>query len=78
MAALTPDVERISKIAATRGGLTRLSERSGVPYTTLKDWERRGFRPPAVDAFERVAEAATAIEAAAEADQADPQPSAAA
>jgi hypothetical protein len=44
--------------AADEQGLPELSKRSGIPYTTLMDWRRHGWRPRAVQVLERLAEAA--------------------
>jgi len=44
--------------AAKKVKLTELARRSGVPYTTLRDWEKKGWRTPHIDAFEDVAKAA--------------------
>ncbi|EGF96763.1 hypothetical protein [Brevundimonas diminuta] len=49
--------------AAKAEGLAALSRRSGVPYTTLIDWQKAGWRPRAVATLERLAHAAAAIPA---------------
>lgn len=46
--------------AAEKDGLPALSKRSGVPYTTLVDWQRAGWRPKAVATLEKLALAARA------------------
>ena len=43
------------KRAAETEGLSSLSRRSGVPYTTLIDWQRAGWRPKAVTTLEKLA-----------------------
>lgn len=45
--------------AADAEGLPALSKRSGVPYTTLIDWQKAGWRPKAIQTFEKVAAAAS-------------------
>lgn len=54
---------RTIEAAAEAEGLPSLSKRSGVPYTTLRDWQKDGWRPKALQTFERVAEAAAAVPA---------------
>lgn len=53
------DIQR----AAETEGLPALARRSGVPYTTLIDWQKAGWRPRAVATLERLAEAAAATPA---------------
>lgn len=45
--------------AAEEQGLPELAKRSGIPYTTLMDWRRAGWRPRAVQVLERLALAAS-------------------
>lgn len=59
---LSPIIEAIAK-AAKAEGLPSLSKRSGVPYTTLIDWERAGWRPKGIRTFERIAKAVAANDA---------------
>jgi hypothetical protein len=54
---------RAIETAAEAEGLPSLSKRSGVPYTTLRDWQKDGWRPKAVQTFERVARAAASLPA---------------
>ena len=44
--------------AAKKEGLPTLSKRSGVPYTTLIDWQKTGWRPKAIVTLEKIAAAA--------------------
>lgn len=53
------DIQR----AAETEGLPALARRSGVPYTTLIDWQKAGWRPRAVATLERLAAAAAATPA---------------
>jgi hypothetical protein len=65
MVDVSQTIERITRVADKRGGLARLAETSGVPYTTLVDWKSKGWRPrglEVVEALEKVADAADAIE----------------
>lgn len=48
------DIQR----TADAEGLPALARRAGVPYTTLIDWQKAGWRPRAVATLERLAEAA--------------------
>lgn len=60
------DLNRIIAVIATAAeneGLPALAKRSGVPYTTLIDWQRAGWRPQAIVKFEKVARAAAAVAA---------------
>jgi hypothetical protein len=43
--------------AVEEQGLPELSKRSGVPYTTLRDWQKAGWRPRAVEVLEKLAAA---------------------
>lgn len=56
----------IAKIAAAveRLGVPAFSKASNVPYTTLLDWRRCGYRPDVVKTFEKLAAAAERAEAA--------------
>lgn len=47
-------------VAAATEGLPALARRSGVPYTTLIDWQRAGWKPKAVRTLERLAIAVSA------------------
>ena len=47
-------------VAAETEGLPALARRSGVPYTTLIDWQRAGWKPKAVRTLERLAVAVSA------------------
>ena len=49
--------------AAEAEGLSSFAKRSGVPYTTLRDWQKDGWRPKAVQTFERLAQAASEVPA---------------
>lgn len=56
------DLDRIIQaiaVAADSAGLPELARRSGIPYTTLIDWQKAGWRPRSVVTLERLAEAAT-------------------
>lgn len=44
-------------------GTAELARISGVPYTTLRDWEARDFTSPAFETLTRLAAAAEAHEA---------------
>lgn len=60
------DLDRIIQtiaVAADNDGLPALARRSGIPYTTLIDWQKAGWRPRAVVTLERLAEAAAATPA---------------
>lgn len=60
------DLNRIIAVietAAESEGLPALAKRSGVPYTTLIDWQRAGWRPQAIVKFEKVAQAAATVAA---------------
>lgn len=46
------------KRAAEAEGLSAFARRTGVPYTTLRDWQRAGWRPAAVTTLEKLVEAA--------------------
>lgn len=59
---LTPIIDVIAK-AAKAEGLPSFAKRTGVPYTTLIDWERAGWRPKAIVTFERIAKAASKVAA---------------
>ena len=52
-------LERIQQ-AADDSGLPSLAQRSGIPYTTLLDWQRAGWRPKAVRTLEKIAAAVDA------------------
>lgn len=60
------DLDRILGViahAANSEGLPSLSRRSGVPYTTLIDWQKASWRPRAVATLERLAQAAATLPA---------------
>lgn len=59
---LSPLIATIAT-AAKAEGLPSLSKRSGVPYTTLIDWERAGWRPKSIQTFEKIAKAAALVAA---------------
>ena len=67
-------LDRIQQ-AADGDGLPSLAQRSGVPYTTLLDWQRAGWRPKAIRTLERIA---AAVDDARPANDARPQGEAAA
>lgn len=52
-------VRRVSEKLST----LEFAKLSGVPYTTLRDCQARGFRSPAVDTLEKLVAAALAFEA---------------
>lgn len=54
---------RSIETAAEVEGLPSLAKRSGVPYTTLRDWQKDGWRPKSLQTFERVAKAASTLPA---------------
>lgn len=54
MSEITSILTRIQQ-AADDSGLPSLAQRSGVPYTTLLDWQRAGWRPKAVRTLEKIA-----------------------
>lgn len=43
--------------AAAEQGLPELSKRSGIPYTTLRDWQKVGWRPRAIEVLGKLAAA---------------------
>lgn len=55
---------RSIKKAAEAEGLPAFAKRAGVPYTTLVDWQKAGWKPKAVATLERLTQAAAATEAA--------------
>lgn len=69
MSEIATILDRIQQ-AADGGGLPSLAQRSGVPYTTLLDWQRAGWRPKAVRTLEKIA---AAIDDASPANDAQPQ-----
>ena len=58
------DIVASIRAAAERRGLAEFSRQSGVPYTTLIDWQKRNWIPRSVEALERLAEAADLPETA--------------
>lgn len=56
MTEITALITRIRNVA-DEDGLPALSQRSGVPYTTLMDWQRAGWRPKAIRTLEKIAAA---------------------
>lgn len=50
--------------AVDRMGAPAFSRASDIPYTTLLDWRRCGYRPDVVNTFEKLAVAAERAEAA--------------
>lgn len=52
------------KKAAEAEGLPAFAKRAGVPYTTLVDWQKAGWKPKAVTTLERLTQAAAVAEAA--------------
>ena len=52
------DAIDVVKRAAEAEGLPAFARRSGVPYTTLRDWQRAGWRPSAVATLEKLIDAA--------------------
>lgn len=55
---------RSIKRAAETEGLPAFARRAGVPYTTLVDWQKAGWKPKAVTTLERLALAAAVGRAA--------------
>lgn len=62
MNAVTDTLKAIETAAAVEG-LPAFSRRAGVPYTTLIDWQRAGWRPRAVATLEKLADAAMSLPA---------------
>lgn len=61
-------MDRIRKVAGERGGVKRLADETGLPYTTVHSFARRKPNPgskknDALDVFDRLATAAERIEA---------------
>lgn len=62
MTDVTLAIEQI-RIAAKAHGLPELARVSGIPYTTLVDWDKADWRPRSVKTLERLATAAATLPA---------------
>lgn len=60
---MTPTPEVISRItkAIKARGAPAFARDAGIPYTTLRDWQKRGFCPSGLDTLEKITRAAEEV-----------------